>query len=253
MNRTYRILTLALLLSGISASAVAQSVAVPAPVAPATAAAPASSAPATVSADALAETLKTAGESSNVIHHVATPLVQPPVFAESASAKSTLQQPAFAESASSAPSLPEPVPPAHPATPAQIREFLNLTHAAESVHVRISENLKRMRASSPASIPASFWDDAQHAMMTINIADLCIPVYQKFYSQEDMAATLAFYRSPAGRRMVAAEPSVATILNQAMTEAGVQVGEKIGLKYKDQLEKLKSQPPSSMDVVVTSN
>jgi hypothetical protein len=233
-----RILALTLLLLGVSSAAVAQTTAPEA--ASATAAATTANAPdstpASAPTDAAANT--PAQALSSAFLHTATPQVQ------------TTDLP---ELAVPAPTLAEPVPPAHPATPEQIREFLKLTHTVELAHTQMAANLKLIRASSPDYIPASFWIDAQRAMLNIDITDLCIPIYQKYYSQEDMAAALVFFRSPAGRRIVAAEPAVASALNNAMIQAGVQVGEKIGIKYKDQLEKLKTQPPTGMDVVVTTN
>jgi hypothetical protein len=234
-----RIFVLSLLLLGVSSAAVAQTTAPDAAPTSAVAATSASgSTPASVPTDASANKPAPAQVSSSVILHAATPQVQ------------TADLPGLDVPA---PTLAEPVPPAHPATPEQIREFLKLTHTVELAHTQMAANLKQMRTSSPDYIPASFWIDVQRAMMTISIPDLCIPIYQKYYSQEDMAAALAFYRSPAGRRIVSAEPAVVSVLNNAMIQAGVRVGEKIGIKYKDQLEKLKTQPPSGMDVIVTTN
>jgi len=117
----------------------------------------------------------------------------------------------------------------------------------------MAASIKQMRASSPDYFPASFWIDMQRAMMSINIVDLSIPLYQKYYSQEDMNVALAFFRTPAGRRMVSVQPFINSIYIKTLAQAGAQVGEKIGIKYKEQLEKLKNQPPSGMDVVVTTN
>ena len=231
MNIIHGTLSVALLLVGISSLAMAQStapVAVSAPL----------SASASAPADAATEPPAQTGAPGDVIRHSITPLPQ------------TIDLP---ELAGTTPTLSEPAPPAHPATPEQIRELVKLTNTVEIAHEQMAASIKQMRASSPDYFPASFWIDMQRAMMSINIVDLSIPLYQKYYSQEDMNVALAFFRTPAGRRMVSVQPFINSIYIKTLAQAGAQVGEKIGIKYKEQLEKLKNQPPSGMDVVVTTN
>ena len=257
MNRT---LTLALLL-GASSYCMAQSAAsppLPSPdasaLAASTPAAPTSASAGATSAGVAEDASKAAAAPSSVIYHIATPLIAPTVVAPPVAESPTQPEPASSESIQSESIQPEPAlsdlaPPAHPATPAQIRELLQLTHAAERARAQMAATLKLMRASSPAGVPAAFWDDMQRAMANLDIVTPCIPAYQKYYSQQDMAVALAFYHSLAGRRMMAAEPYVSSILSDTLRQAGERVGAEVGLKYKGQI----GQPPSGLDVVVTSN
>jgi hypothetical protein len=139
----------------------------------------------------------------------------------------------------------------HPATVAQIRELLTLTNTIEKAHDEMKKYIKNARATASPDIPAAFWDDMEKAALEIDIVTPSIAAYQKYYSQEDMAAAIAFYRSPAGRRMIAAQPFLSSILAESLRKAGEQVGLKVGLKYKDEIKKIDSQTP--LDVVVTSN
>ena len=252
MNRT---LTLALLL-GASSYCMAQSAAsppLPSPdasaLAASTPAAPTSASAGATSAGVAEDASKAAAAPSSVIYHIATPLIAPPVVAPPVAESPTQPEPASSESIQPEPALSDLAPPAHPATPAQIRELLQLTHAAERARAQMAATLKLMRASSPAGVPAAFWDDMQRAMANLDIVTPCIPAYQKYYSQQDMAVALAFYHSLAGRRMMAAEPYVSSILSDTLRQAGERVGAEVGLKYKGQI----GQPPSGLDVVVTSN
>ena len=147
----------------------------------------------------------------------------------------------------------ELAPPVHPATPAQIREYLALTHAIETAHKVMDASIKSSRATSASYFTTSFWDDMEKALMNIDIVGPAIPAYQKYFSQEDMAAMIVFYKTPAGQHVLAAQPFISSVLSDSLRAAGKKVGEQVGLKHKDEIERLKSQPPSGMDVVVTSN
>jgi len=85
-------------------------------------------------------------------------------------------------------------PPAHPASEAQIREYLALTHTIETAHQLIKDELHTSRTTSAAYLTPGFWDDMEAALMRIDLAQYFIPAFQKYFSEEDMAATIAFYK-----------------------------------------------------------
>jgi len=68
-----------------------------------------------------------------------------------------------------------------------------------------------------------------------------ISTYQKFYSEEDMAALISFFKSSTGERMLAAEPQVAAMLESTLRASGAEIGRQVGEKHKDEIERLMKQ------------
>jgi len=139
-------------------------------------------------------------------------------------------------------------PPAHPATEAQIREYLAMTRAIENAHKAMASGIRANRATSAPYFTASFWDDMEEAVMEIDLAALIVPAYQKYFSEEDMAATLAFYKTPAGQRLLAAQPPIGAAVTSAAQEAGQIAGRQVALKHRDEIQALMkssqaAQPP----------
>ncbi|HWW98829.1 MAG TPA: DUF2059 domain-containing protein [Edaphobacter sp.] len=135
-------------------------------------------------------------------------------------------------------------PPEHPATPEQIREYLSLTKFVENAHKAMTQMLRTTRATSAPYYTASFWDDMNTAILEIDLVTPNIPAFQKYFSQEDMAATIAFYKTPSGQRLLAAQPFIASAAGDILRDAGRTVGMQVALKHKDEIEALtkKSQP-----------
>ncbi len=129
-------------------------------------------------------------------------------------------------------------PPVHPATEAQVRELLTLTHAVDEAHTAMAASLKAARDTSAPYYTAAFWDDMEKAVMAIDIVGPCVPAYQKYFSEEDMASVLAFYRSSAGKRFLDAQPFVGSALSDTLRKAGAEAGMQVGLKHKDEIDRL---------------
>ncbi len=56
-----------------------------------------------------------------------------------------------------------------------------------------------------------------------NMESLFVPVYVKHYTLEDMKALLAFYESPAGKKLVKVDP----LLRKELAQAGLEYGKRV--------------------------
>jgi len=129
-------------------------------------------------------------------------------------------------------------PPEHPATPDQIREYLTLVNYVGTAHKMMVQMIKTSRTTSAPYYTASFWDDMESAIIGIDIITPVIPSYQKYFSEEDMAATIAFYKSPAGKRLLQAQPFISSQAGDVLRKAGQEVGRQVGLKHREEIEAL---------------
>jgi hypothetical protein len=154
------------------------------------------------------------------------------------------------QSASVKNDAPTLAPPEHPATEAQVREYLALTQALDNAHKMMGQSLKAARATSAPYFTASFWDDMEKAIMNIDLVGPLLPAYQRYFSQEDMAATIAFYKSPAGSRLLAAQPFITSAASDAARKAGEVAGREVGLKHADEIQKLMQQQQSQPQMML---
>lgn len=82
-------------------------------------------------------------------------------------------------------------------------------------------------------VPDAFWDELQKEMgenAYDDLVKLLAPIYYEHLNQEDLEAILAFYRSPAGRKMAQKTPLITAAAMQAGQEWGRQVGQQIVTK-----------------------
>ncbi|HEX4067373.1 MAG TPA: DUF2059 domain-containing protein [Acidobacteriaceae bacterium] len=112
--------------------------------------------------------------------------------------------------------------PAHPVTAAQVYEILRLTGTDPTRRQMVDEmlpNLKQMMPYMPDDVVADF----QRSLTTADFQGAMIHSFQQHMSREDAAAIIAFYKSPAGQRMIATMPQILNDGQQAGTELGHHV------------------------------
>jgi len=132
-------------------------------------------------------------------------------------------------------------PPEHPATEAQIREYLTLNHAVDNAHRVMITALRGSRATSAPYLTPGFWDDMEKAVLQIDFVPLVVPAYQKYLSQEDMAAIIAFYKTPPGQRILASQQFIESTISDAARKAGEQAGIEVGKKHAEEIQRLMNQ------------
>jgi hypothetical protein len=70
----------------------------------------------------------------------------------------------------------------------------------------------------------------------VDFVSICVPIYQKYLSQEDMAAIIAFYRSPAGQRILATQGPITRDAQVVMQKAGQEIGERVAERHAAEIE-----------------
>ena len=93
-----------------------------------------------------------------------------------------------------------------------------------------------LRPSAP-ELPDEFFTKFAGKIDFKELSDLFAPLYDKYYTVEDLKAVNAFYSSPAGQKILATMP-------QLMTEA-MQIGQQWGMrtaqKVMDEIQKEKAR------------
>jgi uncharacterized protein len=120
-----------------------------------------------------------------------------------------------------------------PAKEADIRKLLELTGATTSMELTMQNMEKNIKPVLANSLPPGDYRDKLvtlffekfHAKMDMQkLINLAVPIYDKYYSQEDLKGLIQFYQTPLGQKTVKALPS----LMGELTEAGQKLGQDAG-------------------------
>src|SRR5215469_2874263 len=122
---------------------------------------------------------------------------------------STGQKPAAPPAPANEPAI---KPPANPITPAQIKEMQQLTGAEETKKRIVANAMQFYRSQFPSYVPQDVIDDLAKSLEGADLESHAAEIYPKYISTEDAAKIIAFYKSPAGQRMIAAQPYMASEL-----------------------------------------
>lgn len=99
---------------------------------------------------------------------------------------------------------------------AQIRKLLELSGSGK-IGVMMMDNLLPALKGMAPEAPEEFWIEIQKEVHPEDIVELIVPIYDKYYTEEDVRQLIVFYESPVGRKMVEQMPAV--------MQESMQVGE----------------------------
>ena len=122
---------------------------------------------------------------------------------------------------------------AEPATEKSVRELLAATGAGNMAVQIMTGMIAPLKKAIPKA-PDAFWEEFLKEVSSDELINMSLPIYQKYYSEEDIQAIITFYDSPVAKRMVANQPA---IVQEAM-QIGQVWGRKIGERA---LERAKQQ------------
>ena len=113
-----------------------------------------------------------------------------------------------------------------------IKLLLEMTGSGK-IGVQVIENtVSNFRKSLP-DVPEEFWDNILKEVNPDALVKLIIPIYEKYYTEDDIKKVIEFYQSPVGQKMISTMPQ----LMQESMKAGEIWGKEIGQKVYDDLKK----------------
>ena len=119
----------------------------------------------------------------------------------------------------------------------EIEKLLTVTGMTNLMDQMKGQMINSLRSTMP-NVPADFWTKFEAKMDSGQLISKLIPVYDKYYTLEDLRAVNAFYQSPTGQKLLSTLPSV--------MQEGMQIGQKWGQEIAQaaakEAEELKSKP-----------
>ena len=98
-------------------------------------------------------------------------------------------------------------------------ELSGVTELAVQTMVNMMESFKEMLPE----VPDKFWTDFMAEIDKAELIALYIPIYDRYYSHNDIKELIIFYKSPVGKKILRVSPYV---LQESM-QAGEEWGEKL--------------------------
>lgn len=111
-----------------------------------------------------------------------------------------------------------------PAKRAEIEKLLQLTGMTKMVDQMKAQMIASIRQSQPQA-PAEFWDKFSEKMDARQLIEKIIPIYDKYYTVDDLKAVNQFYASPAGQKIISTLPNVMQESMRAGQEWGAQISQ----------------------------
>lgn len=114
-----------------------------------------------------------------------------------------------------------------------IKKLLEITGAKSLSQQMINQMLNSMKSQYP-DIPASFWNAFMAEIKLDDMVNAYIPLYDKYFTNEEIKGMIAFYDTPLGKKALNVLPQIA----QDSTEIGIKYGREAAERA---MQKLKSQ------------
>jgi uncharacterized protein len=162
------------------------------------------------------------------------------VSAESATGKPANRTTSGATSAGQTQGQASEAAPAHPVTVAQVREILALTSAGNMKQQMLDGMLPFVQQMLPY-MPDSVVDDFRHSLEMADFDAALVRTFQAHLSAEDAVEIIAFYKTPAGRRMIGVMPLIESEGQQAGAELGQQVMLQVIQRHQAELDAAKKK------------
>lgn len=131
--------------------------------------------------------------------------------------------------------------PAQPITAEQAREIYDLTAVPALMRAMAHQALTLQKAYAPEYIPEAVWQDLESSLNKIDMSQALTAAYQKSLSEEDGVRIIAFYKTPEGRRLIAATPAILQSMGEIARREGAKVGMQVFARHTDEIFEAKKK------------
>ena len=114
----------------------------------------------------------------------------------------------------------------------EIEKMLQLTGMEKLMAQVKGQMINSLKREMP-NVPEDFWTRFEKKMDVHELTEKIIPLYDKYYTLDDLKAVNAFYASPAGQKVMSTMPQ----LMQESMKIGQEWGEKIGKQAAEEVQK----------------
>lgn len=117
----------------------------------------------------------------------------------------------------------------------EIEKLLKTTGVEKLIPQMMGQVINMLKAQAPG-IPDEFWVKFQQKVDAHELIEKMIPLYDKYYTIDDLKAINAFYETPTGQKLLSAAPQ---IMAESM-KIGQEWGAKIGAEAEEEIKQEKA-------------
>lgn len=107
-----------------------------------------------------------------------------------------------------------------------IRELLELTGSAHLGIQVMNQMLVSFKQAMP-NVPEKFWNDLMKEVKTDDLIELIVPIYEKYFTKDDIKELIKFYKTPVGKKTIKLLPKITQESMVAGQEWGKKISEKV--------------------------
>ncbi len=107
-----------------------------------------------------------------------------------------------------------------------IEKLLRVTGSAQMGIQVMNQMIESMKTAMP-QVPAEFWSEFQKEVDPDELTQLVVPVYDRYLTHDDVKQLIAFYETPAGKKLVSVQPSIVKDSMRAGETWGQQVARRV--------------------------
>lgn len=115
----------------------------------------------------------------------------------------------------------------------RIKTLLEITGSGK-LGVQVVQNMLASYKQSFPNVPQDFWDNFIKEVKPEILTTMIIPIYDKYYTTEEINKLIEFYQTPLGKKLISTMPQIMQESMQAGQAWGKKVGEKV---YKNLADK----------------
>lgn|SRR5690348_3868296 len=109
---------------------------------------------------------------------------------------------------------------------AHVRELLEITGSAKLGIQMINSLINTFEQQNP-DVPAEFWNGFKKEVNTSDLINIIIPIYTKYYSDDDILQLIQFYKTPLGQKVIEKLPLITRDSYSAGAAWGKHLAEKL--------------------------
>jgi len=113
-----------------------------------------------------------------------------------------------------------------------IRKLIELTGAANISADALQKMIEPLKANYP-QVPEEFWNTFIHEVHSDELIDLVIPIYDKYYTRDEIEELTRFYQSPVGQKTIKVLPKLSAEAIDAGQEWGRMVADRAMRKLRE--------------------
>ena len=114
----------------------------------------------------------------------------------------------------------------------RIRELMDVTGAGKLGVQMLSTLIQSYKKEVP-SVPEEFWDEFVRQVNPNDLMDLVVPIYSKYFTEEEINQIVKFYKTPIGKKMVEKLPLIMQDSYRVGAEWGQKIGEQVAERLKE--------------------